>query len=830
MTNLKVRYNKAKKALFNKLYSDLNTEQREAVFSVNGPLLILAGAGSGKTTVLVRRIAHMIRYGDAYMSERIPELLELDEEYVSMLETYVRSDVSPDPMLMASFAEYPCEPWRILAITFTNKAANEIKARLASTLDDNDAAKSIWAGTFHSICMRILRVYGERVGYRQGFSVYDSEDSKKAISSAMKECGIDEKSLPLKSVINAISRAKESILSPALYAASGAHTLSEYRIKQIARVYEAYQSRLLSSNAMDFDDIIMNTVILLREHADVREYYQKKFRYVCIDEFQDTNKAQLELSALLAGGFNNLMVVGDDDQSIYSFRGAVIENILNFDKQYPSAKIVRLEQNYRSTDMILGAANGVIKNNVGRHKKTLRTFKTGGDKITVRTLNDQNDEARYILDVISRDVRSGARTFRDFAILYRTNAQASTIERSFARSGIPYRIFGGTRFNDREEIRDITAYLQLINNHGDRERLKRIINKPARKIGAKTIAAIEELADHYNTTLFDIIEHADEHIALGRSVKPLQDFAALINDLTAKLDELPLDALVRVTLEQSGYRQSIVDKGEEEKDRLDNLDEFVSGVMDYISSSDSPSLTGFLEENALVADVDKYDEDADAVVMMTIHSAKGLEFPVVFLPGMEDGIFPGMQDITEGSSAIEEERRLAYVAITRAKEQLYLLSAEQRLLWGRTTFNPQSRFVKEIPKECIDAPKDTSHRSMAYGQYGGQSAHGGAYGGGYPRKTTYIDSRQSDVSQSSVYRRTSANGVGMPTSDKAPRPTARSYAAEKLSVGDRVKHIQFGEGTILSVTPAGADVIYEIMFDNVGTKKLMASYAKLQRL
>ncbi|MBR2370945.1 MAG: UvrD-helicase domain-containing protein [Clostridia bacterium] len=828
MTDLIKRYNNAKRTLFNRMYRDLNPEQREAVFTVNNPLLILAGAGSGKTTVLVRRIAFIIKYGNAYMSDDIPELLELDEEYVRMLESYARSDDTPDPLLMASFAENPCAPWNILAITFTNKAANEIKLRLASTLDDPEIAKDVWAGTFHSVCMRILRVHGAKLGYEAGFSVYDTEDTKKAISSAIKECNIDEKSLPLKSVINAISRAKENLLSPDAYLATAQGSLAEYKIKLIAKVYAAYQKRLAESNAMDFDDIIMNTVLLLRDFPDVRAYYQKKFRYVCIDEFQDTNKAQLELSCLFANGYRNLMVVGDDDQSIYSFRGAVIENILNFDKSYPDARIVKLEQNYRSTDTILGAANAVIANNVGRHKKTLRTSKKGGAKITVRSLNDQNDEARYILDIITRSVRTGAHSFKDYAILYRTNAQSSAIERAFARSGIPYRMLGGTRFNDREEIRDITAYLQIINNRNDRERLKRIINKPARKIGAKTLAAIEELADYHGKTMFWIMEHADEYVALKKSAKPLIEFAGLINELSALSESIELDALVRATLDRSGYRQSIVEKGEEEKDRLDNLDEFVSGVIDYIHSTDTPSLVGFLEENALVADVDKYDENADAVVMMTIHSAKGLEFPVVFLPGMEDGIFPGMQTITDGPSAIEEERRLAYVAITRAKSELYLLSAEQRLLWGRTSYNPTSRFLKEIPPEFTDAPKPQPRASQSYGYRDG---FGSAYRGGYertdynrPKKTVYYDAP--DTAPTRPTPRTS------PTSSAKPSPAAprRSYAAEKLSAGDRVKHITFGEGTVISVTPAGVDVIYEIMFDNAGIKKLMASYAKLQKL
>ncbi len=817
MNTYEKRFLSAKREIFEKAYAYLNPEQRSAVFTVNNPLLILAGAGSGKTTVLVKRIAFIIRYGNAYYSDDIPRSMDMNEETVSFFEQFAKAQEKPEPAFLCGFASDPCPPWQVLAITFTNKAANEIKSRLCTELEDDSIAKDVWAGTFHSVCVRILRAHAEKLGYKSGFTIYDTDDTKKAITNVIKECNIDEKVLPVKSAINAISRAKEQLLTPDEYA--NTFNSTDHKAKLIHRVYTVYQQRLTDSNAMDFDDIIMQTVFLLRDFEEVRAYYQRKFKYVSVDEFQDTNKAQLILTELLSNGYRNLMVVGDDDQSIYRFRGATIENILNFDKHYPDAKVIRLEQNYRSTDVILGAANGIIKHNTGRHAKTLWTERGGGDKITVRRLDDQNGEARYILDIIRRQVRSGAHEFRDYAILYRTNAQSSTIERAFAKSGIPYRMLGGTRFNDREEIRDITAYLQLICNHSDRERLKRIINKPKRKIGNTTIEAIAEIADAEGISMFEVIENCQRYIALARGSKQLLEFASLINELTFMMQNEPLDVLVRETMERSGYRRSIEEKGEEEKDRLDNLDEFVSGVIDYMKSTDEPSLTGFLEDNALVADVDKYDETADAVVMMTVHSSKGLEFPVVFIPGMEDGIFPGLQTVMEGPAAIEEERRLAYVAITRAKKELYILSAESRLLYGRTTYNPPSRFLAEIPNEYIDVTKqeNAGARTTDVGSSGGWNHE--SYGYRASEHSPYV-SQKSESAARSKYA-----DYGMP---KASKPAATKV--EKLNVGDRVSHISFGEGDILSVNPVGADVIYEIMFDNVGIKKLMGTYAKLKKL
>ena len=652
MQTLKERYLRAKRALFDKVYAFLNERQREAVYTVDHPLLVLAGAGSGKTTVLVRRIAFIIRYGNAYLSDRVPT--GLGEEALLALEEAEKLPAEEiEQLWLPSFAEGACEPYRVLAITFTNKAAGEIRERLEQMFPDRpEAAADIVTGTFHSLCVRILRRHGELMGYRQGFTIYDADDTKKAILAAMGRCDIDEKLLPVKSVINAIGRAKDKLLSPDAFAMEAG---SDFRAKQVARVYEAYQQLLRESNAMDFDDLIMQTVLLLREHPEICESYQRRFRYVCVDEFQDTNVAQLQLTVLLSGGYKNLMVVGDDDQSIYKFRGATIENILTFDRLFPEAKVIKLEQNYRSTQRILDAANAVIANNAGRKGKTLWTAAGEGAKLQLLLCDDQNAEAREVVDTVSRLVSQKKATYRDFAVLYRTNAQSNSLEKAFARSAVPYRVLGGTRFSDRKEIRDAVAYLQVISNRDDNLRLWRIINEPRRKLGAKTLDAIAAIAEEQGCSRFSVIENASRYTALDRSRATLESFADLINGLAKDAETMRLDVLFDRMLDLSGYRQMWVDAGPEEAERLENLEEFKSGVIEYCRNAEEPTLTGFLEENALVADVDRYDETADAVVMMTVHSAKGLEFPIVFLPGMEESIFPSFQT-TMNPEEIEEER------------------------------------------------------------------------------------------------------------------------------------------------------------------------------
>ncbi len=797
------RYLLAKRKLFDKVYSSLNERQREAVFTTEGNLLVLAGAGSGKTTVLVRRIAFIIKYGNAYYGTYVP--YDISEERVCALESAESLTAAEIEDILPEFISSPCPPWNILAITFTNKAANEIKNRLQSAIPEEGGADAIWAGTFHSVCVRILRQYGDRLGYGKDFTIYDTTDTKNAIKEAIKSLDIDEKTLSDKAAASVISHAKNELIDPLQFEKE--YGQSDYRKKQIARVYKKYTERLRSSNAMDFDDLIMNSVLLLENDKEVREYYQRKFKYVSVDEFQDTNIAQLKLTALLAGGHSNLMVVGDDDQSIYRFRGAVVANILNFNKKFKDTKTVRLEQNYRSTNTILEAANAVISHNQGRLGKTLWADRGEGEKIILRIANDQNDEARYIANEIQKAVADGKRKYRDFAILYRTNAQSQIIERVFAKSALPYRMLGGLRFNDRKEIRDIVAYLQFIVNPSDKERMRRIINEPRRKIGEKTVDGVEIIAEEQQSTVFDIMLNADKYPALSRSAKSLCGFAEMIETLRLMLrTDMTLEAFVNQVLDLTGYRQMLIDGGAEEKERLENIEEFISGVIEYERNNEEPTLTGFLEENALVSEVDKYDEDADAAVMMTMHSAKGLEFPVVFLPGMEDGLFPGMQSIMSGPDDMEEERRLAYVAITRAKDELYILRTRTRMLYGRTSANPVSRFVEEIPDALIheDAPYTPEYDRR-------------------PKVYFHADD-DSYISSSSASKYNSGFTIM-----KKPTLTA-SEGVKLLCEGDRVRHFTFGEGEIMSVRPMGSDVLYEVTFDRVGTKKLMGNYAKLKKI
>ncbi len=785
MESLSSRYIKAKRAIFDLAYGKLNPEQRRAVFTVNGPLLVLAGAGSGKTTVLVKRIAYLIRYGNAYFDENVPQ--ELDEAEVVRLERAAELDADVMEDILPEFISDPCPPWRVLAITFTNKAADEIKSRLATSLGDESISREIWAGTFHSICMRILRRHGDKLGYPPGCTIYDTEDQKKLLQSCMKQLGIDEKLTPVKGVMAKISGAKDKLMSPEDFAADAG---VDYSLRQVARIYTLYQKQLKEAGALDFDDIIMQTVCLLRQFPEIREEYARRFRYICVDEYQDTNHAQFVLTALLASRHRNLMVVGDDDQSIYKFRGATIANILDFDKNFDDAAVIRLEQNYRSTGNILNAANHVIARNLGRKGKTLWTAAGEGEKIRVKKCDNQNAEARYIIDTITNQVAAGKRTYRDFAILYRMNAQSSNIERAFAKSGVPYRMLGGLRFTDRKEIRDVVAYLQLINNHSDKERLKRIINEPKRKIGPKAVETIEMLSLAEGVSMYEIMKRANIYPELANYASRLGDFTAMIDDLTALASSVSLSELLEQTLDRTGYRQMLIDGGEEEAERLENIDEFRSGVVEYETGTEEPTLVGFLEETALVADVDRYDETADAVVMMTIHSAKGLEFPAVFLPGMEEGLFPTTQSAMDPEE-LEEERRLAYVAITRAKEKLYILHTRERLLFGSTRYNPISRFVSEIPDAIID--------SETFGQ-----------------KHTSRPLPAEKVS----------GGDALTIGTSVGRSAHRSPV---FAPGDAVVHLTFGRGTILSVTPMGADTLYEVMFEQVGTKRLMATYARLKK-
>ncbi len=799
--SLTARYFAAKRSIFDSLYASMNDKQRESVYTVNGPLLILAGAGTGKTTVLVNRIAHIIRYGNAYYDETIPP--SLTEEGVSALEqaSQLPHDALAD--LAESFSSRPCPPWAILTITFTNKAANEMKERLAAIVGQQ--SDEIWAGTFHSICIRILRKYGERIGYRPDFTIYDTDDSKKVILTCMKQLNIDEKQLPPKAVQNAISRAKDKLQTPDDFMTEAG---SDLRLNQIASIYELYQKQLFDSNALDFDDIIMQTVRLLMADKEARDYYQSRFRYVCIDEYQDTNYAQLQLAVLLSGKHRNLMVVGDDDQSIYKFRGATIENILHFDETYTDARIIKLEQNYRSTSNILNAANSVIRNNFGRRGKELWSKADDGEKITVRKLENQNEEARYIINKIMDLVIREKRKYSDFAVLYRVNAQSSNLETVFAKSGVPYRLLGGTRFYERKEIKDVIAYLCVINNPSDNLRLKRIINEPKRKIGETTLSALENIATYEDVSILDAMRNAEQYPSLSKSISKLHSFAEMIDELREIQKTQKLSVLFETVLERTGYMKMLENAGISEIDRVQNVKELISNAVAYEESTPDATLSGFLEEVALVSDIDNYDENADAVVLMTIHSAKGLEFPVVFLPGMEEGLFPNIQSAMNPEE-LEEERRLAYVAITRAKSRLFALHTRERLIYGKTSFNPKSRFLDEISEEYVfvELPKSRFHANE-----GAQESTG-------TTEQTRTPERRKKITMSKEFFRESdlSSGVG------------RTQSYDRFSTGDVVSHFTFGKGVILSVREMGADILYEIAFDTVGTKKLMATYAKLRK-
>ena len=778
-----------KKSLFDKLYDNLNTEQRQAVFSVNGPLLVLAGAGTGKTTVLVNRIAHIVRFGNAYLSDTVPS--DMTESRLNELKGALLLSKEELTDVLSEFITEPCPPWAMLCITFTNKAANEMNSRLALTLGE-EYASEIWAGTFHSICVRLLRKYGESVGYPSNFTIYDADDAKRLVVTCMKELNIDDKAIAPKAVLHQISTLKDNLKTPAMFASEIG---SDFRLNQIAAIYTLYQKKLHDACALDFDDIIMQTVRLLTENDDARSYCQNRFKYVSVDEFQDTNFAQLKLVELLSGRYRNLMVVGDDDQSIYKFRGATIENILKFDTTFPDTKIVRLEENYRSTSNILDSANHVIANNSARHEKSLRTEKGEGEKVTVKKCENQNDESKYIINRIMDMVIREKRKYSDFAVLYRTNAQSQNLEQFFVRSGVPHKVVGGQRFFERKEIKDVMSYLAVINNTADNLRIKRIINEPKRKIGDKTVSDIEYLASLHGESMYDVMADASRYPQICRNASKLKEFVSIIEDLKAVAESETLSVLFEKTLERTGYRAMLLAGGEEEADRLNNVQELVSSAVDYEKEKgELATLRNYLEEVALISDIDDYDDENNSVTLMTIHSAKGLEFPIVFIPGLEEGIFPSTQTL-DFESEIEEERRLAYVAITRAKEKLYCIHTRERLMYGRTQYNPPSRFIKELPEKCVNF-EDLSL--------------------GISRETARPRQRTHSISKE-FYTRPAVSTKSAPSFNK-------------FSIGERVSHPAFGEGTVLSVLDLAADVMYEVAFDNSGTKKLMATYAKLKKI
>ena len=822
----------AKRALFDKAYAFLNDRQREAVFTAHGPLLVLAGAGSGKTTVLVQRIAYLVRYGDAYFTENTPESM-LYEPYIQKLEAIAAAD-SPQPELLdsalATFAADPVRPYQILAITFTNKAASEIKERLERTLGEQ--ALDVWAGTFHSVCAKLLRMYIDRLGFDRSFTIYDTDDQKRLMTAILKEFEVSDKTFPPKTVLNEISRAKEKLLLPDDYEATiSTHDL---RRRTILRLYKEYEKRKRTANALDFDDLILLTVKLFEEDEELLAKYRDKFRYILVDEYQDTNKAQFKLTKLLCSAENNIMVVGDDDQSIYKFRGATIDNILNFDQIFPNTKIIKLEQNYRSTGVIVSAANGVIAHNRTRKGKTLWTGNTDGEKITVRECFNQTGEAQYIVNRIAELVAAGKYSFSDFAVLYRMNAQSNSLESMFAKSGIPYRIIGGLRFYERKEIKDVIAYLCVLANPGDHLRLKRIINVPKRGIGDATVNELEQIALAENKNMLEVALHAASYPSLGRASSKLTQFAEMMFELRTGIHTLPIGVFVEKVLEKTGYLAALAELDQAEaKDRTANVKELVSNAVSYANNTPDATLEAFLEEVALVADIDNYDSSAPATVMMTVHSAKGLEFPVVFLTGMEEGVFPGSQTIGSSDEEMEEERRLAYVAITRAKKELYILHCQSRMVFGRTEYHPVSRFVEEIPEEFCKY--EGSGADYTYGSDEYAAA----------RKRSYSFEDDSDGVQSGSRGQVSGaanagkTGVKRPTyggafayvkaHEEAERRAKAAQNTTHFSVGERVSHPVFGSGTVLGVKPLSGDVLYEVAFDTAGTKKVMGNFAKMTR-
>ncbi len=737
-----------------KQFSHMNNMQQQAVFCTEGPLLILAGAGSGKTTVLVNRIAYILQ----------SEL---------------------------------CKPWQILAITFTNKAAGELKERICNAVPEGGS--DIWAATFHSTCARILRRYGDRIGFTSHFTVYGTDDQKKLVKDILKQLNYDEKMLPVKRVLNEISKAKDEMLTPQeMLKRAGYDNLKQ----SVAKVYEIYQSRLKTADAMDFDDMLCKTVELFQKCPDILEFYQNQFKYIMVDEYQDTNKVQYKFVSMLAAKYGNICVVGDDDQSIYKFRGATIENILSFENTFKGAKMIRLEQNYRSTQNILNAANGVISNNTMRKGKTLWTENAVGDKIEVHTSDSERDEAQFIAKTILDGVADG-RKFSDFAILYRMNAQSNSIEQALSRSGIPHRVIGGRRFYDREEIRDMVAYLQVINNPHDDVRLGRIINVPKRGIGATTLEKASEIAAGLGESIYSVIKDADVYPQLSRAATKLKSFVALIDGLmeAEQSGDYSLAELYNLILEHTDYEKYLKTEKDNPDVRIENIEELSSNIIKFEEDyAEEASLSNFLEEISLQTDIDNYDAEADSSVMMTLHSAKGLEFPVVFIAGLEEGVFPSIATMMKPDE-LNEERRLAYVGITRAKEKLYITKAKSRMLMGHTSYNKVSRFVNEIPPELLN--------------YTGE-------------KKTFASTNGFSASSSHISIGAGSKFTPNKSFNTFTKPAVKSGTVYKK--GDCVFHKVFGKGMIMKTEKMGNDTMLEVAFDKAGTKTLMANFSKMEKI
>ncbi len=779
-----------KRNALNGFFSRTNEMQRKAVFKVNGAVLIIAGAGSGKTTVLCNRIANMMRFGNAYNDTEVRGITTEEEEFL-----YQFPALEKTPENAARLAEIvsvaPVNPWNILAITFTNKAASELKARLISMIGED--AEKINASTFHSACVKILRREIEHLGYKSSFTIYDEDDAKRIIKDAMKKQGIDEKVFNPRVFKNAISRCKDKMIGPKEYAeiANGSLDIMD---KRTADIYKDYQAALEAANAVDFDDIICLTVRLFEENPDVLQHYRNLYKYIMVDEYQDTNIAQYRLIALLAGDSGNLCVVGDDDQSIYRFRGATIENILSFEKQYKDCEVIRLEQNYRSTENILNAANAVIRNNRQRKDKALWSELGAGEKILCHKFESEMSEAKFIADKILEGEKDGKK-YSDFALLYRNNAQSRSFENALARSGIPYKIVGGMRFYDRKEIKDIMSYLALINNPYDLVRFRRVINEPKRGIGDATVDEIVRIAEGLRISPVEVCRDASQYDTLSRKANALKAAANLFEELDELADTLRLDELIDAVAEKSGYMQAMRALGDEGVARIENITELKSNALTALEEDPDMTLPDFLEQVALVSDLDNYDTDADRVSLMTMHSAKGLEFDTVFLVGAEDNIFPSYRSLGDNAE-MEEERRLAYVAITRAKRNLYVTHTQYRMLYGQTMRNKLSTFIREIPEELIVMKGDKPRAVNSAGTWT------------KPQKPDFL--AQEQAKKAAI---------------KPPVQTGETFAA-----GDRVRHNIFGEGTVTQATRMGNDTMLAIEFDKAGSKKLMANFAKITKV
>ena len=783
-----MNYTELKKQALESYFSKANDMQKTAIFRIKGPQLIIAGAGSGKTSVLVNRIANMTRFGNAYHDE---EVRRLSAEKRRFLEEFPTMEKTPEnaKKLAEIIAVEPIAPWNILAITFTNKAAGELRERLKQMLGED--AGRVNASTFHSACVRILRREIEKLGYHSGFTIYDDDDSKRLIKNILKELNVDEKTFPPKSVKNRISSLKDRLVSAEDYAKDYLDG-NDFLEKLTAKIYLSYQKALVSANAVDFDDIIFLTVKLFQEFPDVLEHYRNLYKYIMVDEYQDTNVAQYKFVSLLAGENGNLCVVGDDDQSIYSFRGATIENILNFEKQYKGCAVVRLEQNYRSTETILNAANAVISHNARRKKKKLWSELGEGNKIHIVKFPSEQSEAKGIADIINEEAAKGAK-YSDFALLYRTNALSRSVETALSRQKIPYKMVGGLRFYDRKEIKDILSYLALLNNPYDAVRFRRVINEPKRGIGDATVEEIIRVSEGLGIDPIEVCRNAAQYETLSRKANPLKAAANLFDELDELADALPLDELIDAVAEKTGYSAMLKTQGDEGMTRLENIAELKSNAVQLMLDDPNATLPDFLEQTALVSDIDGYDGESDRVSLMTMHSAKGLEFPVVFIVAAEDNVFPSMMTLSDPGE-MEEERRLAYVAITRAKKELYITHTAYRMLYGRTSANKLSTFVREIPGIFVEEKEE---------------------GAAFMRASSI----QKPLPHSFLKEQ----------SEKLKNPMAQG-SSDNFEVGDRVRHVKFKDGVVIKIQQMGNDAMITVNFDDFGVKAVMRNFAKMEKL